>query len=85
MLPKTTDGDYFLGLQTNTHRQKNRGTYMEKLVYSFAETANLLDISRGTLYKLMEEGQIKGFQIGRVWKFPCKEIERYIDSQMKDQ
>ena len=56
---------------------------MEKLIYSFSETASLLGISRGTLYKLLGDGKISGFQIGRVWKFPSKEIDRFIDNQME--
>lgn len=55
------------------------------MVYSFAETAKQLLISRGTLYKLMEDGLIQGFRIGREWRFPTTEIERFISSQMASQ
>ncbi len=56
---------------------------MDKLIYSFTETAKLFSISRGSLYKLMGEGLIRGFRIGRTWRFSNKEIDRFINSQME--
>ena len=55
---------------------------MDKMLLSFADTCKTLGISRNTLYELIAEKEICGFQIGRVWKFPVKEIDRFIDNQM---
>ena len=57
---------------------------MDKMLLSFADTCKTLGISRNTLYGLIEAKKIRGFQIGRVWKFSVKEIETFIESQMEN-
>ena len=54
------------------NRLKKEGLIMEKLIYSLSETAEILGISRVTFYKLLDEGKIRGFQIGRVWEVSRK-------------
>ena len=57
---------------------------MDKLLYSFADTCKALDISRNTLYGLMEEKKIRGFQIGRVWRFSAEELRRFIQEAQSE-
>jgi excisionase family DNA binding protein len=57
--------------------------FMDKKVYSFQETCKTLDICRNTLYELLEQGEIRGFQIGRIWKIPGYEIDKYIENKME--
>lgn len=42
------------------------------------EACELLKVSRNTLYPLLQNGEIKGFQQGRIWKIPKDAIIDYI-------
>ena len=41
------------------------------------ETCEIMHMSRNTLYELLRDGQIKAFQIHRIWKIPREAIEEY--------
>ena len=47
------------------------------------EAMDYLGIGENTLYKLLNSGELKAFRIGRVWKIPRKEIEKYIDKSIE--
>jgi excisionase family DNA binding protein len=47
------------------------------------EAMDYLGVGENTLYKLLNSGELKAFRIGRVWKIPRKEIEKYIDKSVK--
>ena len=49
------------------------------------EATSYLKISRSTLYKLMEKGEIKGIKIGKVWRFQRKELDSFIAKKANDQ
>jgi len=55
---------------------------MEKL-YTIKETAELLRISRATLFRLMAEGKIIPLKLGKRSLFTEEEIVRFIKS-LKD-
>ena len=44
-------------------------------VYDVAEA---LFIGKNRVYELLEEGQLKGFRIGTVWKIPKMALEEYV-------
>lgn len=58
---------------------------MNKPLYTFKETCEILHIGRDRLYKFMEQKLIKGFRIGSTWRFPAYEIDRFIRAQMDAQ
>ena len=41
------------------------------------EACEIMHMSRNTLYELLRDGQIKAFQIHRIWKIPREAIEEY--------
>ena len=42
---------------------------------TLTEVAKFLRVSRPTVYKLMERGEIRGKKVGRQWRFVRTEIE----------
>jgi len=47
------------------------------------EVMDYLYIGRNTLYKLLNDGELKAFKLGKSWKIPRKEIDAYIDRSIK--
>jgi excisionase family DNA binding protein len=46
---------------------------------SSAKTAELLDCSVRTIYRLVERGDLAAVRLGRVLRFEVSEIRRYVD------
>lgn len=63
---------------------ENNNTSLDSLL-TLKEAMDFLKISRSTLYKLMENGDIKGIKIGRVWRFQKKDIENFIAEKANKQ
>ena len=47
------------------------------------EAMDYLGIGETTLYRLLKSGDLGAFRIGRIWKVPKKEIEKYIDKSVE--
>ncbi len=47
-------------------------------VLTVTQVMDLLQLSRDTVYRLAALGELPGRKIGRTWRFPEDEIERYI-------
>lgn len=45
------------------------------------EVAEALFIGRNRVYGLLEEGKLKGFRIGRVWKIPKSALTGFVLEQ----
>lgn len=43
--------------------------------------AELLDVSRATIYNLMSRGELRSFMVGRSRRIAREEIQGYIDRQ----
>jgi excisionase family DNA binding protein len=56
---------------------------MDKL-YSVSETAQLLHISRGNLYRLIAEGTLKPIKLGKRTLFSERELEAFIEGLKRD-
>lgn len=54
-------------------------------LFTLKETMEYLKLSRSTLYKLMEKGEIKGVKIGKVWRFKKADIDDFISRKINDQ
>lgn len=50
-------------------------------ILTVTEIAETLYIGKNRVYELLENGSIKGFRIGRVWKVPKESLREYILSQ----
>ena len=52
-------------------------------IMSVPDVAEALFIGRNRTYELLNNGSIKGFRIGRVWKIPKEAVQEYILTQSR--
>lgn len=50
-------------------------------IMSVTDVSEALFIGMNRTYELLNEGELKGFRIGRVWKIPKESVREYILSQ----
>jgi putative molybdopterin biosynthesis protein len=55
---------------------------MEKL-YTIKEVAEMLRVSKVTLYRMMKDGKIQTVKLGRKTLFTEEELDRFIESLKK--
>lgn len=53
----------------------------KRLLYTIDETVELLSLSRATLYRLTERGEIPTIKIGRAVRIPAAALEAWIAEQ----
>jgi putative resolvase len=46
------------------------------------EAAKLLDVTKATLYRWIEAGQMKAHRIGGRWRIPPQEVERILGREI---
>ncbi|WP_044640570.1 helix-turn-helix domain-containing protein [Risungbinella massiliensis] len=56
---------------------------MEHEVLTIAQVAKYLQISEMTTYKLVQQGTIKGFKIGRSWRVKKEDILEFIEKRKR--
>ena len=49
-----------------------------KDILSVGELCDVLNIGKTTAYRLLREGEIKAVRIGRIYKIPKANIEKFI-------
>lgn len=47
------------------------------------EVQERLGISESTLFRLLKSKELKGFKVGRVWKFEESDINNFIERQRR--
>jgi len=62
---------------------EKEGPEMTDEVMTIPEVAEYLKVTRQTIHRLMKDGKIKAFKIGRSTRILRSEIERFIQEQMK--
>ena len=55
---------------------RTMGIHMNKSLYSTSEVARVFQISRVTVFRWVQEGNIKAYKVGKHIKIPSSEIER---------
>lgn len=45
-------------------------------MYSTTEVAEILNISRATIFRALRQGRIKAIKIGNIWRISEEELER---------
>ena len=50
-------------------------------VLTIQDAAKTLKISEGTIRRMLDRGELKGVRVGRLWRIPQTEIDRF--SQVK--
>ena len=67
-------------------RKRNGGKWEEKLaqyIYTVRTLCNYLGISRATLYRLIQKGQLEPLHIGSSTRFTENEVNNFITRQQK--
>ena len=50
-------------------------------ILTVADVMELLYVGKNTVYRLLHEGELKAFRIGKRWKIPKACLEQYILSK----
>lgn len=58
---------------------------MENEIMKFEEVMEYLNIGKNTLYRLLNNGEINSFKIGKVWKIPKKSVEDYVNKKVNSE
>ena len=45
------------------------------------EVCKMLNLGRGSAYRLLQDKEIKGFKIGKKWKIPKEAVNEYIEKK----
>jgi len=53
----------------------------QDILLTFQEAAELLRVSRATMYRLLASGQIVGHKVGRAWRFYKRDIHAFVSAQ----
>ena len=69
----------------NLFRKMKSELTTNKFLYSVSETAQLLSVSRGTIYALMKSGQILAVYPTSQARISAEAIKRYVSKLEKDQ
>lgn len=51
------------------------------VLLTFKEAAELLRVSRATMYRLLGSGRLVGHKVGRGWRFYKADVHRFVVSQ----
>lgn len=66
-------------LENGTDTVRGDSTRAEsRLMYTFPEAARRLNISRSTIYLLIDAGRLKPVHVGRSARFTATELERFV-------
>ena len=53
----------------------------EMTVYTVTETMQILKTARNTVLKLLKDGTLKGFKVGRDWRIPASELKAFMSGE----
>ncbi len=52
-------------------------------VLTVSDVAEILYVGRNTVYELLNSGSLEGFRIGKTWRIPKVNLEKYIIDKCK--
>lgn len=55
----------------------------QREMLNLKQVQEILDISERTAFRLINGGELKGFKVGREWRFFQSDIDDYIERQRK--
>lgn len=56
----------------------------ELITYTPKDVAEILHITRQTVYNYLKTGQLKGVHIGRDWRITQKSVEEFLETGTSD-
>ncbi len=51
-------------------------------IMKFEEVMEYLNIGKSTLYKLLRNGDIQSFKIGKTWKIPRQSVDEFVSKSI---
>ncbi len=57
---------------------------MSKELLNIKRIQEILGVSERTAFRLIKEGKLKGFKVGREWRFEASDIDTYIERQRRE-
>ena len=81
-MSKVIDMDAWLGCKSGPERSDEPEYAIDddRAVYTVAEVARLLSLSRGGTYELVRSGEIPAVRLGRRWVIPKERFHAWLDS-----
>ena len=58
---------------------------MPETLLNIEQVAEQLQVSTRTVRRLMEKDDIKGFRVGKRWRFTQSEVDAYVKRQQDDE
>lgn len=56
---------------------------MTETLLTLEQVATILGVSERTVLRLLERRELKGFKVGRKWRFEQSDIDAYVAQQRK--
>ena len=56
---------------------------MSEKFLNLEEVAKVLGVSERTVLRLLDKREIKGFKVGRAWRFAQADVDTYVEQQRK--
>ncbi|PZO07988.1 MAG: DNA-binding protein [Lysobacteraceae bacterium] len=53
-------------------------------ILTMDEVAAFLKAGKKTVYRLAQKGEIPGFKLGGTWRFPRRDLDRWIAAQIAE-
>ncbi len=53
-------------------------------IYTIEQLQQILKLSDRTIFRLLKEGKLSGFKLGREWRFQKSDINAYIQAQREE-
>lgn len=53
-------------------------------IYTIEQLQQILKLSDRTIFRLLKEGKLSGFKVGREWRFQESDINAYIQAQREE-
>jgi excisionase family DNA binding protein len=63
-------------METNNEKRSDR-------VYTLSELLDILQVTRRTLLNYIRRGKLKAFKVGNTWRVTQKQLDDFIESNMK--
>lgn len=63
-------------METNNEKRNDR-------VYTLSELLDILQVTRRTLLNYIRRGKLKAFKVGNTWRVTQKQLDDFIESNMK--
>ncbi len=63
--------------------KKQHGNFVDNRWLTLEQVANYLQMSRSSIYKLVQTRKIPGYKVGRQWRFSREEIDAWVKGQSR--